>query len=343
MAIRELQSPRLRLVAATRELLEADLAGPAALARVLGADEPPEWPPEHYDAPAVRYTITMLDDPANHGWSSFYVLAGPALVGIVGYKGPPDANGSVELGYSLIPSAQGKGYASEAVNAMVDHALTVPAVTRVIAETMPALSPSIRVLERTGFRLIGHGSERGVIRFELTRGDAEQGRRQIAPHIRNLLRLQGHMTWANQQVLSAIEQSEGDRTSALTLLGHILGAEHVWLARMAGTKPEVAVWPTLSLDECHALAGRNDLMLRKLLFNSSEQDLRRTITYHTSAGDEYVSAVDDILMHLCLHGAYHRGQIAQQQRRDNQLPGPSDYISFSRGGPAAARTTGGTK
>lgn len=41
----------------------------------------------------------------------------------------------------------------------------------VIAETLPALRPSIRVLEKSGFKFIGQGSELGVIRYQLTRED----------------------------------------------------------------------------------------------------------------------------------------------------------------------------
>ena len=40
-----------------------------------------------------------------------------------------------------------------------------------LAETLPELTPSIGVLEKCGFRLIGDGSEPGVIRFELTRAE----------------------------------------------------------------------------------------------------------------------------------------------------------------------------
>jgi RimJ/RimL family protein N-acetyltransferase/uncharacterized damage-inducible protein DinB len=343
MPTTELTSARLRLVAATHESLAAELAGPAALARHFSVAEPVGWPPEFYDQAAVRYTLTMLESPAHQGWCSFYLIAESGLVGIVGYKGPPDAGGTVELGYGLIPSAQGKGYASEAVHALVDHALSFPAVSRIIAETMPALSPSIAVLERTGFRLIGPGSERGVIRFELSRVDVEAGRRSIQPHVRSLMRLHSHMAWANQQALTAIANATTGRERALAMLGHILGAEHVWLARIAGEQPTVAVWPELTLEACRALSGQNELRFRQLIFSAAPADLARQVTYHTSAGDEYVSTVEDILLHLCLHGTYHRGQIAQQQRQDGAVPVPSDYIAFARGGMAATRTSGAPK
>jgi len=55
------------------------------------------------------------------------------------------------------------------VPAFLAHAFAVPSVMRVIAETLPTLEASIAVLEKCGFRFIGDGSERGVIRYERLR------------------------------------------------------------------------------------------------------------------------------------------------------------------------------
>ncbi len=79
------------------------------------------------------------------------------------------ADGTVEVGYSVLEAHQRRGYASEAVEALVGWAFGHPEVTRVIAETYPELVPSVGVLEKTGFRLIGAGSEERVIRFERRR------------------------------------------------------------------------------------------------------------------------------------------------------------------------------
>ena len=83
-------------------------------------------------------------------------------IGGAGFKGPPDGDGCVEVGYGLAPSAQGKGYASEAVRALCEMALASrepdrdglavpPGPTAVIAETHPGNVASERVLERCGF------------------------------------------------------------------------------------------------------------------------------------------------------------------------------------------------
>jgi len=93
------------------------------------------------------------------------------LLGTGGFKGPPSVDGTVEVGYTIVSEYRRRGYATEAVGGFLAHAFNVPAVRRVIAETLPELIPSIGVLEKTGFRLSGEGSEPGVIRFELRRAD----------------------------------------------------------------------------------------------------------------------------------------------------------------------------
>lgn len=95
--------------------------------------------------------------------------AGPLLIGSAGYKGPPTADGVVELGYGIVRDQQRRGFASEAVRGLLGRAFAEPAVGTVIAETLPELVGSIAVLTKCGLRPVGEGSEPGVIRFELTR------------------------------------------------------------------------------------------------------------------------------------------------------------------------------
>ncbi|HEU5359182.1 MAG TPA: DinB family protein, partial [Gemmatimonadales bacterium] len=61
------------------------------------------------------------------------------------------------------------------------------------------------------------------------------------------------------------------------------------------------------------------------------------VTYRNSAGLEFTSTVEDILLHVALHGAYHRGQVARALREGGAVPNATDYIAFIRGAPAARR------
>jgi ribosomal-protein-alanine N-acetyltransferase len=170
-----LRTERLELVPATRNLLDAALESTSALSAGLGASVPPTWPPDLLDRPALEFVRDLLagGDHVPAWWMYFVLLPGErgerVLIGSIGYKGPPSPDGTVEVGYGIVSDHQRRGYASEAVRALVAHAFAVPEVHRVIAETLPELTPSIGVLRKCGFELTGDGSEPGVIRFELTR------------------------------------------------------------------------------------------------------------------------------------------------------------------------------
>ena len=173
--LRVLTSPRLFLVAADVCLVRADLADPAALAARLQAVVPQNWPPELYDGPAMSWSLRQLEDPAEQGWSFWYLLsrdtAAHELIGVCGFKGRPDSAGSVEIGYSVLAQYRNRGFATEAVEALVAWAFSHQQVREVSAETLPHLRQSIRVMEKNGFAYVGAGSERGVIRYVVSRPD----------------------------------------------------------------------------------------------------------------------------------------------------------------------------
>jgi RimJ/RimL family protein N-acetyltransferase len=72
------------------------------------------------------------------------------VVGGIGLFWPP-AGGQVEIGYGVVPSRQGRGYATEAVLALTDFAFTLPAVRTVYADVDRANRASIRVLAKAYF------------------------------------------------------------------------------------------------------------------------------------------------------------------------------------------------
>ncbi len=173
---------RLELVPATAELLRAALEGQDAMALALRAAVPPSWPPESLDDAALEFVLAKVaEDPEVAPWWMYFVLlpgggsTQRALIGTAGSKGPPSADGTVEVGYGIATEFRRQGYASEATLALVAQAFRNPAVTRVIAETLPSLAPSIGVLRKCGFRFIGDGSEPGAISYELTRSEYARG------------------------------------------------------------------------------------------------------------------------------------------------------------------------
>ena len=169
--LRVLESRRLTLVAASPELVGADLAGAPAFSAALDADVPPEWPPRLFGGSVMRAVQAQLLNPAEHGWSVWYLLDAestpPAVVGMCQFKGRPDAAGSVEISYAVLDRYRGRGYATEAVARLVEWAFGHQNVLQVTAETLPHLRSSIRVLEKVGMALTGAGSEQGVVRYAI--------------------------------------------------------------------------------------------------------------------------------------------------------------------------------
>ena len=77
------------------------------------------------------------------------------VIGSAGFKGAPDAAGTVEIAYGVLPSRQGQGYATEMAAALVALASKTAPIARVIAHTADPENASTRVLEKCGFACTG--------------------------------------------------------------------------------------------------------------------------------------------------------------------------------------------
>jgi RimJ/RimL family protein N-acetyltransferase len=168
---RVLTTARMRIVPTTAELVRAEIADHRELGRLLAARIPPDWPPEEA-ADALPWFLERLEAAAGRdtGWYGYYGVAlegvpdAPVLVGGGGTLGPP-ADGVVEIGYSLVPAFQGRGYATELVGAIVAWIAEDPRVSRITAETDAGNEPSRRLLARLGFVESGPGRDPGSRRY----------------------------------------------------------------------------------------------------------------------------------------------------------------------------------
>ena len=148
-----LTTARLRLVPATVALLDGELESYELLGDALAAAIPSDWPPEHHDRETLEFWRERLREPGAAGWWLYYAVLAESkpdtLIGSVGYKGPP-ADGVVEIGYSVVPSWQRRGLATEASRALIEEAWARGASV-VVAHTLEHLTPSIGVLRKLGF------------------------------------------------------------------------------------------------------------------------------------------------------------------------------------------------
>ena len=78
-----------------------------------------------------------------------------AVIGSIGFHGPPDAEGRLEVGYSVDPNYRRQGYAREAVEALFNWAHHEHGIDRFVASISPDNEPSLRLARGFGFVQVG--------------------------------------------------------------------------------------------------------------------------------------------------------------------------------------------
>jgi uncharacterized damage-inducible protein DinB len=148
-----------------------------------------------------------------------------------------------------------------------------------------------------------------------------------------LERLFDHVAWADRQVLKVLRGSPAAQRcgQALRLFAHVLAAERVWLLRLRGEDSAAqAIWPELELGMMDEMSAGNAAGYTRLLRELADAELEREIEYRNSTGVPFRALASDILMHVALHGSYHRGQIARALRESGVEPVNTDYIMYIR-------------
>lgn len=138
-----IQTKSLLLVAQTREEV-------CAWVKRMEPHEKAELSP----AWLAQLEVSSPVDPWIHGFVLLDQETG-SVVGRCGFKGPPGADGIVEIAYGVAPEHEGKGYATEAAEALVRYALADGSVRVIRAHTLSDSNASSRVLTKCGFRRIG--------------------------------------------------------------------------------------------------------------------------------------------------------------------------------------------
>jgi len=146
-------------------------------------------------------------------------------------------------------------------------------------------------------------------------------------------RLFAHNSWADAELTVAVRDHHD--AEAWREYSHILGAAEVWLSRLEGRPSSSVVWPKLTVSEADALRQSLIVGYDAYLSTLSIERLEEIVSYTTSAGQPFATAIGDILLHVALHGQYHRGKVNLLLRQSENAPAPTDFIAFARGVPAA--------
>jgi [ribosomal protein S5]-alanine N-acetyltransferase len=155
-----ISSGRLELILLSPQTIDALVGGRRGDAeRELDASIPEGWPDEH-DTRFLRYRMRQLaEDPSARPWLVRALVRRAPLremIGSAGFHGPPGINGkkdpaAVELGYTIFEPHRGRGYATEAAQALMDWAVAEKGIRRFIASVAPTNAPSLAIVKKLGF------------------------------------------------------------------------------------------------------------------------------------------------------------------------------------------------
>jgi uncharacterized damage-inducible protein DinB len=150
--------------------------------------------------------------------------------------------------------------------------------------------------------------------------------------IDHLQRQFSYDSWANRELISALQAFGTAKPEALRLLAHVLSAQRLWLDRLQSKPQTYPVWPDFSLDQCNREASELDHLWPRYLSALVEKDLAATIDYKNTRGENWSNRCGDILEHVVIHSAHHRGQIVAIIRAAGYAPPTLDFIHAVRQG-----------
>lgn len=176
---KELSTDHLRIINCDLQAIQMVLEGNEVLSMYFAIQVPAGW--TEFGAPIFEYTLERLkSNPEDAPWWTWLPVLRETneLVGSCGFKGKPNADGEVEIGYEIAASERQKGLGTEAALALRDWAFRSPEVKKVIAHTLAELNPSTRILQHCGMIQVGEledPDEGPVWRWEIDRDTYEKG------------------------------------------------------------------------------------------------------------------------------------------------------------------------
>lgn len=143
------------------------------------------------------------------------------------------------------------------------------------------------------------------------------------------LKWYAYNAWANRRVLACLEQQNVTDEKILTVMGHLLAANFIWLNRIKGLpKSEYKLWGSYPLAILKTMVEEADRQWSGYI--QSQTDFNRILKYQNYVGDYFENNVEQIMIHLVNHGSYHRGQVAMLLRQKGLEPVNTDYITYDR-------------
>lgn len=173
MPAQPIHTERLILIPFTSEITKKLMADDTRILPELGLQLTPYWPDqEAIDTfPKIIRNLELVPEPS--GFESYMVVHRHSMtvIGDAGFKGLPNENGEVDLGYAIITQAQHNGYGLEVAKGLASWAFRQPGVESITARCLLDNIPSARVLEKMGMQEINRDEK--LIHWKLCKSSPE--------------------------------------------------------------------------------------------------------------------------------------------------------------------------
>jgi ribosomal-protein-alanine N-acetyltransferase len=172
-SVDDIVTSRLSLISITPDMLRSEQAGEGRLGELIRCVVPGNWPHENWEPHVYDFMLAQLaEHPEQLGWHRYVGQIFPdgprTLIGSVGAFTKADNPSECEIGYGLLPQFEGRGFATEAAQALISYLrCDDERIESVIAHTFPSIPASIRVMEKCGMVFDGDGEEVGTVRYRL--------------------------------------------------------------------------------------------------------------------------------------------------------------------------------
>ena|SRR6476660_1169079 len=153
-----IETERLKLIPFTRQHYEVILKNDnVSLGKLLEVETPESWSVDKNAKEAIPALIGFFESlKGDTSWGSYFIILQKQhrLIGSCGFKGNPDFDNYVEIGYEIHPSFQSRGFGTEAAKALIDFAFTKN-ISGIKAHTLREENNSVHILQKLGFKFQG--------------------------------------------------------------------------------------------------------------------------------------------------------------------------------------------
>ncbi|PRY10654.1 RimJ/RimL family protein N-acetyltransferase [Pontibacter ummariensis] len=156
MSALRIYTDRLVLVPFTLTVAQSLLQGNVSVLEELQLQPTTYWPDQEAleTLPKIINNLELVQEPT--GFESWMVVlqSNKTVIGDAGFKGLPNAEGEVDIGYAIIEQEHRKGYGLEVARGLAGWALEQPGVKAITAKCLIHNAPSARILEKLGMQKV---------------------------------------------------------------------------------------------------------------------------------------------------------------------------------------------